>query len=276
MGRIVTLCSGSALGSTAVEDGVAALVVRGGPLLLGGEHEALAPGAHHDAVAGVLEVDALDLLAAAAHGEQRRLVDQVGEVGAAHARRALGHDLEVDVGAHPLVAAVHLQDGQALVVLGQRHDDLAVEAAGAQQRRIEDVGPVGGGQDDDALADVSKPSISASIWLSVCSRSSWPPPRPAPRLRPIESISSTKMIARPILRACWNRSRTRLAPTPTNISMKSRAGDREEADAGLAGDGPGEQRLAGAGRADEQDALRHAGADLAGSARACAGSRRPR
>ena len=68
---------------------------------------------------------------------------------------------------------------------------------------------------------VSKPSISESIWLSVCSRSSWPPPRPAPRLRPIESISSTKMIARPILRAVWNRSRTRLAPTPTNISMKS-------------------------------------------------------
>ena len=67
----------------------------------------------------------------------------------------------------------------------------------------------------------SKPSISESIWLSVCSRSSWPPPRPAPRLRPIESISSTKMIALPILRALWNRSRTRLAPTPTNISMKS-------------------------------------------------------
>ena len=67
----------------------------------------------------------------------------------------------------------------------------------------------------------SKPSISESIWLSVCSRSSWPPPRPAPRLRPMESISSTKMMARPILRAVWNRSRTRLAPTPTNISMKS-------------------------------------------------------
>ena len=67
----------------------------------------------------------------------------------------------------------------------------------------------------------SKPSISDSIWLSVCSRSSWPPPRPAPRLRPMESISSMKMMARPILRAGWNRSRTRLAPTPTNISMKS-------------------------------------------------------
>src|SRR4029077_4532346 len=29
------------------------------------------------------------------------------------------------------------------------------------------------------------------------------------------------MIARPNLRAVWNRSRTRDAPTPTNISMKS-------------------------------------------------------
>ena len=67
----------------------------------------------------------------------------------------------------------------------------------------------------------SKPSISASIWLSVCSRSSWPPPSPAPRLRPMESISSTKMIAGACLRAVWNRSRTRAAPTPTNISMKS-------------------------------------------------------
>ena len=67
----------------------------------------------------------------------------------------------------------------------------------------------------------SKPSISDSIWFRVCSRSSWPPPIPAPRLRPIESISSMKMIARPCLRADSNRSRTRLAPTPTNISMKS-------------------------------------------------------
>ena len=27
----------------------------------------------------------------------------------------------------------------------------------------------------------SKPSISTNIWFRVCSRSSWPPPRPAPR-----------------------------------------------------------------------------------------------
>jgi hypothetical protein len=37
----------------------------------------------------------------------------------------------------------------------------------------------------------------------------------------MESISSTKTMAGDCLRAVAKRSRTRLAPTPTNISMKS-------------------------------------------------------
>ena len=111
-------------------------------------------------------------------------------------------------------------------------------------------------------SEASKPSISESIWFSVCSRSSWPPPSPAPRFRPMESISSTKMIAGACLRAVWKRSRTRLAPTPTNISMKSDPRHREERHSGLAGDGAREQRLAGARRTDQQHALRYSGPDL--------------
>jgi len=64
------------------------------------------------------------------------------------------------------------------------------------------------------------------------------------------------------LRAVANRSRTRLAPTPTNISMKSRTGDREERHARFARDGAREHRLSGARRSDEQDALRDQRADL--------------
>ena len=41
-----------------------------------------------------------------------------------------------------------LQDRQAALHVGAVEDDLAVEAAGAQQRRVEHVGPVGGGDDD--------------------------------------------------------------------------------------------------------------------------------
>jgi hypothetical protein len=68
---------------------------------------------------------------------------------------------------------------------------------------------------------VSKPSISTSIWLRVCSRSSLPPPRPAPRWRPTASISSMKMMQGAFFLAFSNMSRTRAAPTPTNISTKS-------------------------------------------------------
>ena len=42
-----------------------------------------------------------------------------------------------------------------------------------------------------------------------------------PRARPMASISSMKMIQGAFSRACLKRSRTRLAPTPTNISTKS-------------------------------------------------------
>ena len=71
------------------------------------------------------------------------------------------------------------------------------------------------------LSFISKPSISTSSWFSVCSRSSWPPPMPAPRWRPTASISSMKMMQGEFCLACSKRSRTRLAPTPTNISTKS-------------------------------------------------------
>ena len=70
------------------------------------------------------------------------------------------------------------------------------------------------------------PSISVRIWFSVCSRSSWPPEMlgpPAERERPIASSSSMKMIAGAAALACWNRSRTREAPTPTIISTNSEA-----------------------------------------------------
>ena len=69
---------------------------------------------------------------------------------------------------------------------------------------------------------VPKPSISVSNWFNVFSRSSLPPMAGfLPRARPTASISSMKMIHGAFSLAWRNRSRTRLAPTPTNISTKS-------------------------------------------------------
>jgi hypothetical protein len=57
--------------------------------------------------------------------------------------------------------------------------------------------------------------------LSVCSLSSCHPHVPGPLFFPIASISSIKIIAGAIFLAFVKRSRTRLAPTHTNISTNS-------------------------------------------------------
>ena len=69
---------------------------------------------------------------------------------------------------------------------------------------------------------VPKPSISVRRALSVFSRSSLPPIAGFfERARPTASISSMKMIQGDFSLAWRKTSRTRLAPTPTNISTKS-------------------------------------------------------
>gem|GEM_PF-628025 len=67
----------------------------------------------------------------------------------------------------------------------------------------------------------SKPSISTRSWFRVCSRSSWPPTGLSPRAFPRASSSSMKMMHGAFCFAWEKRSRTRAAPTPTNISTKS-------------------------------------------------------
>ena len=84
---------------------------------------------------------------------------------------------------------------------------------------------------------------------------------PAPRWRPTASISSMKMMQGEFCLACSKRSRTRLAPTPTNISTKSEPEIEKNGHAGLTGDGAREQGLTRAGRPVEQDALGNPGAE---------------
>mmetsp|Transcript_24894 Transcript_24894/g.62037 ORF Transcript_24894/g.62037 Transcript_24894/m.62037 type:complete len:205 (-) Transcript_24894:2408-3022(-) len=73
------------------------------------------------------------------------------------------------------------------------------------------------------LALVSKPSSSTSSCMSPASRSCVAASRLpySSRLRPMVSSSSMKMMDGDTLRARKNRSRTRFAATPTNISTNS-------------------------------------------------------
>jgi hypothetical protein len=97
------------------------------------------------------EVDHVELVVLAAHGEQRRLVHEVGEIGARHPGSATRERGDVHVVAHRLVAQVNFENPLAAAQVGRVDDDLPVEPTRAQQRRIEHVGTVRRGDEDDAF-----------------------------------------------------------------------------------------------------------------------------
>src|SRR5438105_15079848 len=133
------------------DEGVAHLVVGGDlPLLLGEEPGLLLRAGDH-AHDPFLELLLLDRLLAAAGREERRLVDEVREIRAGEAGRAGGERVEVDLRRERLALRVHLEDLPAAVPVGPVDDDLAVEAARPQERRVEDVGAVRGRDQDDVV-----------------------------------------------------------------------------------------------------------------------------
>ena len=130
---------------------MAGLVEGRDPLVLRRDH-VLALRAEDDLVERGVEILGVDGRLVLAGGQQRGLVDQVGQVGPAHADGAPGDPFEVDVGGQRHVADVDLEDLEPALLGGPIDGDVAVEPARAQQGRIEDVGPIGRGQDDHALA----------------------------------------------------------------------------------------------------------------------------
>src|SRR5680860_1144965 len=127
-------------------------LVEGGdaPLLLR-HHARLLLGAGDHAHDPLLELGVIDLALALARGQQRGLVHQVLKVGAGEAGSLRGQVVEVDRLGQRLAAGVDLEDLRAALAVGAIDHDLAVEAARAKQRGVEDVGPVGGGDQDDVV-----------------------------------------------------------------------------------------------------------------------------
>ena len=97
-----------------------------------------------------------------------------------------------------------------------------------------------------------------------------------PRERPIASSSSMKMIAGAASLACWKRSRTRDAPTPTIISMNSDAEAEKNGTLASPATARASSVLPVPGAPDEQHAARDARARAGGTCPGSSGSRRPR
>jgi hypothetical protein len=118
-------------GQDAGDDRVPRLVVRDDlPLLVAHHALLLEPG--DDPIDRVVEIFHLDGGLVLARGEERRLVDEVGQIGAGEAGRALRDDLDVDAVADLDGLDVDAQDVFAPADVGLVHEDLAIEASGAE------------------------------------------------------------------------------------------------------------------------------------------------
>jgi hypothetical protein len=167
---------------------------------------------------------------------------------------------------------VHAQDLHAPGAVGPVHQHLAVEAPGAQQRRVEDLGPVGGRQQRSTPAvrveavELGQQLVERLLALVVAAAEP-----DTPRARPSASSSSMKMMAGARLaRLLEQVAHARRAHAHEHLHELA-AGDAEEGHPGLAGHRLGQQRLARARRAHEQHAARAcrapSGVDLRGSFR---------
>src|ERR1700733_6463656 len=89
------------------------------------------------ATARFVEVDGRNDISPIADGDDRRLIDEVGQVGAREAGRAAGDRPEVDVGREVLAPSVGRQYFGPLDLIGERDLHLAVETARSQECWIE-------------------------------------------------------------------------------------------------------------------------------------------
>ena len=201
-----------------------------------------------------------DLGAAAAGRQDRGLVEQVGELAPAEAVGLARDVLEVDRGsAIGLLRAWTARISLAAVDVRQPDVDLAVEAARAEDGRVERVEAVGRGDDDDVIGrpeavELDEQLVERLLALLVAVRAA---AGLADRVELVEEDDAAAELA-----GLGEQLADALGADADVLLDELRAGRVVERDAGLGRDRAGEHRLAGARRAVQHDPARDPGAEL--------------
>ena len=174
--------------------------------------------------------------------------------------RLAGDAFDLDTLVERLALGVDLEDLGPALHVGAVEDDLAVEAAGPQERRVEDVGAVGGGDDDHVGVGVEAVHLDEDLveglLALVVAATEAGAALAADRVDLVDE-DDARRVALGLVEQVADAAG---ADADEHLDELG-AGDAEERHAGLTGDGAGHQRLAGAGRPDQQDAARDARAE---------------
>jgi len=115
---------------------------------------------------------------------------------------------------------MNLEDLLAALDVGHVDDDAAVEPAGPEKRAVEDVGPVGGGDEDDAFVRVEPVHLDQELVERLLALVV-----PAAETGAALAADGVDLVdedqAGRVLFPLVEKVRTLEAPTPTNISTKS-------------------------------------------------------
>ena len=163
-------------------------------------------------------------------------------------------------GVERLVARVDLEDRAAAADVRPVEHHVAVEAARAEQRGVEDVGPVGGRDHDHVLVGLESVHLDEELVEGLLALVVTTAEAGATLASDRVDLVHEDDARRVLLGLVEEVADAARADADEHLD-ELRAADAEERNARLAGDRLAEQRLAGARRADEQHALGDARAD---------------
>ncbi len=156
---------------------------------------------------------------------------------------------------------MHAQDLFAATHVRTRHDHAAVEAAGPQQRRIEHVGTVGGGDQDDAFVGLEAVHLDQQLVQGLLALVV-----SAAQARATMTADGVDFVdeddAGSVLLALLEQVADAACADADEHLHEVGAGDAEERHVGFAGHRARQQGLAGSRRPDQQHALGNASAEL--------------
>ncbi len=240
-------------------NGVTSFVISGVLLLFLGHDHGFALGAHHDLVFCQFELFHFNDALTGTGSEQRSLVHQVGQVSTGEAWRTTGNHGRSHIVTHRHFAHMYFQNLFATTDVRQTHHNLAVETAWTQQRRVQYVRTVGGGDDDNAVIHFEAVHLHQQLVEGLLT------------LIVTTAHASTTMATNSVDFVDENDARGVLlgllehiantAGTNTDKHLDEvRTGNREERHLGFAGNRLGQQGFTGARRADHQHAARNTAA----------------
>ena len=201
---------------------------------------------------------------AASHpdGTKRGFIDKVRQIGAGAAGRSPGNGGKVYVIGQTDLFGMNSKDRLTACHIRQFHRNAAVKTAGTQKGGIQDLRPVGGGQDDNAFGTVKSVHFRQQLVESLF-----------PFIIAADGTAAFSLLANGIDLVDKYDAGSFLVGLLEQVTYfgsthayehlhEFRTGNGEEGDIRLTGHGFGQQSLAGARRADQQCTLRHLGADI--------------